>query len=72
VLMHSTGEKTVPGPMQEAIMIDPRVKGAIMFGRDRDRPGVIIEPSAEVKVDLNDEKNVVQLRNELWYVYQRR
>jgi hypothetical protein len=66
--MHSTGEKTVPGPMQESMMIDPRVKGAIMFGRDQDRPGVIIELFAEVKVDPNDEKSLPQLRNEIWYV----
>jgi long-subunit acyl-CoA synthetase (AMP-forming) len=45
VLILSTGEKTVPGPIEEAIVMDKRIQSAVLFGRGRDQVGVLIEPA---------------------------
>jgi long-subunit acyl-CoA synthetase (AMP-forming) len=44
VLTLSSGEKTVPAPIEEAIVRDKRIRSAIIFGRGRDHIGVLIEP----------------------------
>ncbi|KAJ7457190.1 hypothetical protein B0H11DRAFT_2243454 [Mycena galericulata] len=48
-IMHSNGEKTNPGPIEQILAEDPLVKAAIMFGRERPHAGVIIAPSEEVQ-----------------------
>ncbi|KAJ7482012.1 hypothetical protein FB451DRAFT_1237794 [Mycena latifolia] len=48
-IMHSNGEKTNPGPIEQILMQDPRIKAAIMFGRERSHAGVIIAPSEDVQ-----------------------
>jgi long-subunit acyl-CoA synthetase (AMP-forming) len=45
VLILSTGEKTVPAPIEDAIVKDKRIRSAILFGRGRDQVGVLIEPA---------------------------
>jgi long-subunit acyl-CoA synthetase (AMP-forming) len=44
VLILSSGEKTVPAPIEEAIVRDKHIRSAIIFGRGRDLIGVLIEP----------------------------
>jgi long-subunit acyl-CoA synthetase (AMP-forming) len=68
VLIHSSGEKTVPGPFEKALSHSPLIIGVVMFGRQRDQPGVLVEPSTEYQVDVNNEAQVVSFRNKLWYV----
>jgi hypothetical protein len=43
--MLSSGEKVVPAPIEEAILADKRIKSAILFGRERNQVGVLIEPA---------------------------
>jgi long-subunit acyl-CoA synthetase (AMP-forming) len=45
VLTLSTGEKTVPAPIEDAIVKDKRIRSAVLFGRGRDQVGVLIEPA---------------------------
>ncbi|KAF7339024.1 Acetyl-CoA synthetase-like protein [Mycena venus] len=47
-IMHSNGEKTNPVPIEQILTQDPRVKAAIMFGRERSHAGVIIAPSQDI------------------------
>ncbi|KAF7348966.1 NRPS-like enzyme [Mycena venus] len=47
-IMHSNGEKTNPGPIEQILVQDPRIKAAIMFGRERSHAGVIIAPSQDI------------------------
>ncbi|KAJ6475681.1 hypothetical protein DFH09DRAFT_1379760 [Mycena vulgaris] len=47
-IMHSNGEKTNPGPIEQILVRDPLIKAAIMFGRERPHAGVIITPSEDV------------------------
>lgn len=40
-----------------------------MFGRERDQAGVIIEPKLAHSIDVNDHKQLSELRNKLWCVH---
>ncbi|KAG6818278.1 putative NRPS-like protein biosynthetic cluster [Arthromyces matolae] len=68
VIVHASGEKTVPAPMEDVIMSSPLVQGVLMFGRERDQTGILIEPTPANVVDVNDEAQVACLRNKLWPV----
>ncbi|KAF8075758.1 putative aminoadipate reductase [Lyophyllum atratum] len=68
VIVHSSGEKTVPGPMEDVIMSHPLVRGAIMFGRERDQTGILIELTPGNEIDVNDHVQLAALRNKLWHV----
>ncbi|KAJ7165465.1 putative aminoadipate reductase [Mycena crocata] len=64
VIVHTSAEKTVPAPMEGVVMSSPLVAGTVMFGRDRDQAGILIEPA--VPIDVKDEARVAELRNKLW------
>ncbi|KAJ7339755.1 hypothetical protein DFH08DRAFT_915701 [Mycena albidolilacea] len=66
VIMHSSGEKTVPGPMQDIIMSSPDIIGAVMFGRERPQAGVLIETTPELQIDVHDATQLDELRNKIW------
>ncbi|KAJ6507610.1 hypothetical protein DFH09DRAFT_1437030 [Mycena vulgaris] len=57
-IMHSNGEKTNPGPIEQILAQDPRIKTAIMFGRERPHVGVIITPS-EDGLDLESFRDAI-------------
>ncbi|KAF9265405.1 acetyl-CoA synthetase-like protein [Marasmius fiardii PR-910] len=63
VLIHSSGEKTVPGPMEKIVMESPLVKGAVIFGHGRSQPGILIEPSFSA---LSQELSLGEFRNAIW------
>ncbi|KAJ7247862.1 hypothetical protein B0H12DRAFT_1124293 [Mycena haematopus] len=58
-IMHSNGEKTNPGPIEQIIAQNPLVKAAIMFGRAKPHAGVLVIPSDEVT-------NRESLRDAIW------
>lgn len=66
VLIMANGEKTVPGPMEDIMMSSPFIKGAVMFGRERNQVGVLIEPSPHHGVDTEDDQQVAEFRNLIW------
>ncbi|KAJ3824337.1 acetyl-CoA synthetase-like protein [Lentinula raphanica] len=66
VIIHSSGEKTVPGPIEAIISADPLVCGALVFGRQRDQPGILLEPSPEYSIDVKNEAEVSKFRNAIW------
>ncbi|KAJ7277843.1 male sterility protein-domain-containing protein [Mycena rebaudengoi] len=68
VLIMANGEKTVPGPMEDIIMSSPYIRGAVMFGRERNQVGVLVEPNVQYKMDPKDEKKVAQFRDVIWPV----
>lgn len=65
-IMHSTGEKTNPGPLENMLMHDPHVKGAVMFGRGRFYCGVLVEPKEEYAFDPSDTNKLAEFRNLIW------
>ncbi|KAJ7236073.1 acetyl-CoA synthetase-like protein [Mycena haematopus] len=68
VLIMANGEKTVPGPMEDVMMASPFIKGAVMFGRERNQVGVLIEPNHHYELDPADEQQLVKYRNLIWPV----
>ncbi|KAF8215632.1 putative nonribosomal peptide synthetase [Mycena galopus ATCC 62051] len=68
VLIMANGEKTVPGPMEDMIMASPFIMGAVMFGRERNQVGVLIEPNHHYAMDPTDEQQLVKFRNLIWPV----
>ncbi|KIK65753.1 hypothetical protein GYMLUDRAFT_240230 [Collybiopsis luxurians FD-317 M1] len=66
VLIHSSGEKTVPGPMESIISASPMLSGAVMFGRQRDQPGILLEPVPAYQIDVHNDAEVSKFRNMIW------
>ena len=48
---------------------DPYVNSAVMFGRGRFNPGVIIEPKSEFAFDPEDQEKLAEFRNRIWCVF---
>ncbi|THH03938.1 hypothetical protein EW145_g5884 [Phellinidium pouzarii] len=65
-IMHSTGEKTNPGPLEGMLGRDPFVHGSILFGRSRFYCGVLVQPKQPFAFDPTDTKKVVEFRNLIW------
>ncbi|KAG6834086.1 hypothetical protein H0H93_012056, partial [Arthromyces matolae] len=68
VVIHSSGEKTVPAPMEDIVMSSVYVMGTVIFGRAHDQPGILIEPKTQYAIDVADQAQVAELRNKLWSV----
>ena len=68
MLVLSSGEKTVPEPIEAAIANSPYVAGVCMFGRGRHQVGLLVEPRSEFAIDVKDEEQVVRFRNMIWSV----
>ncbi|KAF8816011.1 putative aminoadipate reductase [Phlegmacium glaucopus] len=66
VVIHSSGEKTVPAPIEDVVMSSPYVMGVIVFGQAHDRAGILIEPKAEYAIDIEDEGQLDKFRSLLW------
>ncbi|KAG2140138.1 putative aminoadipate reductase [Suillus clintonianus] len=66
VLVLSSGEKTVPAPMESVIGANPYVNGTVIFGRGRNQVGILIEPRAGCEIDVDDEKHLAEFRNRVW------
>ncbi|TFK74161.1 acetyl-CoA synthetase-like protein [Pluteus cervinus] len=48
VIIHSSGEKTVPAPMENTILSSQWVEAVVLFGREHDFVGVLVEPREAV------------------------
>ena len=69
VLVMGSGEKVVPLPQEGAIKSHHMVEDAMMFGRGKNEPGVLIELRPEFQIDVTDENAVIKFRNLIWYAY---
>ncbi|KAH8078749.1 acetyl-CoA synthetase-like protein [Cristinia sonorae] len=65
-IIHSTGEKTNPGPLEIILSHDPHVQAAIMFGRGKFNAGVLVEPHAQYAFDPSDSEKLAAFRNTIW------
>ncbi|KAF8199438.1 putative non-ribosomal peptide synthetase [Pholiota molesta] len=66
VIIHSSGEKTVPPPMENILYSSPHIFGAVMFGHAHNQPGVLIEPSPSHRVNIDNMEEVEKFRNLIW------
>ncbi len=67
-MIAAAGEKIVPLQQEEHITINPLVIGTLMFGREREQAGLLVEPHPERVIDPNDEGALAEFRNKIWYV----
>ncbi|KAH9841046.1 uncharacterized protein C8Q71DRAFT_890574 [Rhodofomes roseus] len=67
-IMHNTGEKTNPGPLENMLNQDPHVLASVMFGRGRFQAGILVDPRPQHRVDPADETKLAEFRNMIWYV----
>ncbi|KAJ7770560.1 hypothetical protein B0H16DRAFT_1715220 [Mycena metata] len=58
-IMHSNGEKTNPGPLEDILVRNSLIKAAIFFGRVKPHAGVLITPSEQVE-------NLQLFRDAIW------
>ncbi|KAH9911161.1 uncharacterized protein B0H18DRAFT_945218, partial [Fomitopsis serialis] len=70
-IMHSTGEKTNPGPLESTTNQDLHVAASVMFGRGRLQTGLLVEPKAEYSFDPADENKLAEFRNRIWPTVER-
>ncbi|TFK51599.1 acetyl-CoA synthetase-like protein [Heliocybe sulcata] len=68
VLILANGEKTVPGPMEGTVLAHPAIQGVVMFGRERNQVGILVEPKTGYAFDPKDETALAAFRNKLWPV----
>ncbi|GJE99727.1 acetyl-CoA synthetase-like protein [Phanerochaete sordida] len=66
VIVLGNGEKIVPVHQEGYIAASQLTTGCVMFGREREQPGILVEPSAEHAIDPRDEKALVAFRNKIW------
>ncbi|KAK0184797.1 NRPS-like enzyme [Armillaria mellea] len=65
-IMHSTGEKTNPVPIEAGLVMDKRIAAAMMFGRSKFQPGVLILPTPEEAFDPSDSVRLAEYRASIW------
>ncbi|KAJ7642007.1 hypothetical protein FB45DRAFT_738097 [Roridomyces roridus] len=65
-IVHTSGEKTVPAPMENMIIGSPLVKGVVVFGHERPQTGVLVEIAPDVHVNVEDPSLLAELRNRIW------
>ncbi|KAJ3925541.1 MAG: putative aminoadipate reductase [Lentinula lateritia] len=66
VIIHSNGEKTVPAPIETIVSASPLVNGVVMFGRQRDQPGIMLEPIPGYSIDVKNDDEISKFRNLVW------
>ncbi|KAH7929530.1 acetyl-CoA synthetase-like protein [Leucogyrophana mollusca] len=70
-IMHSTGEKTNPGPLEAMLNQDPSVFASVVFGRGRFYAGVLVDPKPHLRFDPSDETRLAKFRNKIWPTIER-
>ncbi|EGN93439.1 hypothetical protein SERLA73DRAFT_172085 [Serpula lacrymans var. lacrymans S7.3] len=70
-IMHSTGEKTNPGPLENTLNQSPFIQSSVIFGRGRFQAGVIVDPKLAYHIDPSDEGALAELRNKIWPMVER-
>ncbi|TFK37077.1 hypothetical protein BDQ12DRAFT_608601 [Crucibulum laeve] len=65
-IMHSTGEKTNPVPMETIMNRHPMISSTVIFGRGRFQAGVLVEPTSEHSFIPTDLKALSVFRDAIW------
>ncbi|KIP12187.1 hypothetical protein PHLGIDRAFT_62555 [Phlebiopsis gigantea 11061_1 CR5-6] len=66
VITLSTGEKIVPIAQESRINASPLVSGCVMFGREQEQAGLLVEVAAEHSFEAGDEAALASFRNKIW------
>lgn len=66
MIILGSGEKIVPLAQENFLSSRLIIQGAVMFGRGKSEPGVILEPTPEFAFDPVDETKLAEYRNIVW------
>ncbi|KAF8989318.1 hypothetical protein BDQ17DRAFT_1288574 [Cyathus striatus] len=72
ILDEKASEKSYCAPrllthiLEGTLLKDPKIKSALVFGRSKFQPGVLIQPSPEYIFDPSDEVKLEEYRNLIW------
>ncbi|THH28219.1 hypothetical protein EUX98_g5965 [Antrodiella citrinella] len=66
VIVLGSAEKIVPLAQENYLQSLPFISGAIMFGRGRIQPGVLLEPKPDYAFDPKDTEALAKFRNQVW------
>ncbi|CCM02378.1 uncharacterized protein FIBRA_04473 [Fibroporia radiculosa] len=62
-LIHNTGEKTNPGPLENILNQDIHILASVVFGNGRFQAGVLVDPVPEFNFDATDEPKLAAISN---------
>ncbi|TFY68026.1 hypothetical protein EVJ58_g1265 [Rhodofomes roseus] len=65
-IIHSTGEKTNPGPLESILNQDPHIASCVMFGRGQFQAGVLVDPVLDHRPLPLDERQLAEFRDKIW------
>ncbi|KAK7470222.1 hypothetical protein VKT23_001657 [Stygiomarasmius scandens] len=65
-IIHSSGEKTNPGPLESIMNQDSHVAASVMFGHGKFQAGILVEPTKEEVFDPKDLQRLSEFRNKIW------
>ncbi|KAJ3846639.1 acetyl-CoA synthetase-like protein [Lentinula lateritia] len=71
ILVHSTGEKTNPVPLEGILAQDPNIKAAVMFGHGRFLSGVLIDPTSNNLLNSSSNNLLEEFKNLIWPTIER-
>lgn len=62
----ANGEKVVPAPTEGMLLAHPFVQGALVFGRERNFVGVLVEPVSDRAFNPTNDAELAEFRNAVW------
>ncbi|KAK7453574.1 hypothetical protein VKT23_011851 [Stygiomarasmius scandens] len=65
-IIHSSGEKTNPGPLESILDQNPLVQRCVVFGHRKFQAGILVEPKRENQFDPKDQQKLSEFRNQIW------
>ncbi|KAF9255316.1 acetyl-CoA synthetase-like protein [Marasmius fiardii PR-910] len=68
-IVHTSGEKTNPGPLEAILRQDPHIRSALLFGKDRFQVGVLLELKDPFTYSGNE--SLDDLRDNIWPTIQK-
>ncbi|KAF5349787.1 hypothetical protein D9758_010217 [Tetrapyrgos nigripes] len=71
VVVQANGQKTLPGPIEDAILSSDLVQGAVVFGRLHVHLGVLVELSPGNGIDANLNSQVERIREQIWPILEK-
>ncbi|KAF5349781.1 hypothetical protein D9758_010220 [Tetrapyrgos nigripes] len=66
VIVQTNGQKTLPGPIEDAVLSSDLAQGAVVFGHQHVHLGVLIELSSGNEIDVNSNSQVERIREQIW------
>ncbi|TFK21446.1 acetyl-CoA synthetase-like protein [Coprinopsis marcescibilis] len=70
-IVHNTGEKTNPVPLEALLNQDAHILAALVFGHNQFQAGILVAPRPYYAIDPTDESKLAEFRNKIWPTVQK-